>query len=339
MSDLPSPSQFNPLGIMDVRPVKYGEIAAAARTFAKRHDLTPAADDKTRVGLLAIDCQLTFCHPDFELYVGGRSGTGAVDDSRRLIEFIYRNLQVLTAIHATMDTHTATQIFFDIFFIDEDGNHPTPMVADLSLNALQEGVWRVNPAAASMLGMKPSDLWDHILHYASELARAGKYSLTIWPYHAMLGGIGHALMPALEEACFFHTQARSSQTGFEMKGGNPLTENYSILRPDVLTTTGVVSIASKNSVLIDKLLMYDRLIIAGQAKSHCVAWTVDDLLNEINIRDPKLAGKIYLLEDCSSPVVVPDIVDFTEQADAAYARFADAGMHIVKSTDPIDSWD
>ena len=75
------------------------------------------------------------------------------------------------------------------------------------------------------------------------------------------------------------------------------------------------------------------MIIAGQAKSHCVAWTIDDLLTEIQSQDPPLARKIYLLEDCSSPVVVPGMIDFTEQADQAYQRFADAGMHLVKSTD------
>jgi len=338
VSTLPMPAYYNRSAITDVRTVHYAEIASAARTYAREHNLRPAANDTPSVGLLAIDCQLTFCHPDFELYVGGRSGTGALDDTRRLVEFIYRNLTSITAIHATMDTHTAAQIFFDILFVDENGNHPTPLVSDLSLAALQRGVWRANPAAAAMLNMSSEDLQSHVIHYAGELARTGKYNLTIWPYHAMLGGIGHALVPALEEACFFHTQARCSQTAFEMKGGNPLTENYSVLRPEVLTTSDLVSIAAKNSALIETLLGYDRLIVAGQAKSHCVAWTVADLLDEISARDPALAGKVYLLEDCTSPVVVPGVVDYSEQADAAYARFAEAGMHIVKSTDPIVAW-
>jgi hypothetical protein len=44
-----------------------------------------------------------------------------------------------------------------------------------------------------------------------------------------------------------------------------------------------------------------------------------------------------------SAVTVPDgngglAVDFTTQADAALQKFADAGMHLVKSTDPIASW-
>ncbi len=84
---------------------------------------------------------------------------------------------------------------------------------------------------------------------------------------------------------------------------------------------------------------FDAVIIAGQAKSHCVAWTIDDLLNEIHASDPALARNIYLLEDCTSPVVIPGIVDYTDDADRAFQRFANVGMHIVRSTDPISSWE
>jgi nicotinamidase-related amidase len=51
-----------------------------------------------------------------------------------------------------------------------------------------------------------------------------------------------------------------------------------------------------------------------------------------------LAEKVYLLEDCSSPVVIPGVVDYTEEANAAFERFAKAGMYIVRSTDPISTW-
>ena len=76
------------------------------------------------------------------------------------------------------------------------------------------------------------------------------------------------------------------------------------------------------------------MIVAGQAKSHCVAWTIDDLLEG----EQRLAERVYLLEDCSSPVVVPGVVDYTEEADAAFERFAAAGMHVVRSTDPMVDW-
>ena len=146
-------------------------------------------------------------------------------------------------------------------------------------------------------------------------------------------GIGHALVPAVEEAIFFHGIARTSQAQLSIKGDHALTENYSALAPEVSKNQFGESIVSKDRQLIQYLLESDKLIIAGQAQSHCVAWTVNDLLTEINLIDSKLARKIYLLADCTSPVVIPGVVDYTAQADAAYERFAAAGMNIVRSTD------
>jgi hypothetical protein len=39
-----------------------------------------------------------------------------------------------------------------------------------------------------------------------------------------------------------------------------------------------------------------------------------------------------------SSVVIPDGPDFTEKGEEALKRFAAAGMHIVRSTDPMKSW-
>ena len=97
-------------------------------------------------------------------------------------------------------------------------------------------------------------------------------------------------------------------------------------------------ISEKNSRFLQILLEYDRVVIAGQAKSHCVAWTVNDLLAEIQQTDTTLAKKIYLVDDLTSPVVVPGVVDYTEPADAAFATASDAGMHVVQSTNPIGDW-
>jgi nicotinamidase-related amidase len=154
----------------------------------------------------------------------------------------------------------------------------------------------------------------------------------------MLGGVAHALVPAVEEAVFFHNMARRSQTQFELKGDNPRTENYSVLSPEVLQGYDGRAIAQKNTALLEQLLDYDAIVIAGEAKSHCVAWTVEDLLAEIQSRDASLANKVYLLEDCTSPVVVPDVVDFTESANQTFQRFADAGMHLVSSQEKMANW-
>jgi nicotinamidase-related amidase len=283
-----------------------------------------------------VDVQNTFCIPEFELFVGGRSGIAAVDDNRRLCEFIYRNLDVITQICPTMDTHQALQIFHSIFLINKRGEHPAPYTL-ISVEDVRKGTWKFNPDVAHSLNIDETYGQDLLRHYTRRLKEGGKYDLTIWPYHAMQGGIGHALVSAVEEAVFFHSITRYQMPDFQVKGGNPFTENYSVLSPEVLDDGDGNRIAQKNTGFIRKLLEFDAVIIAGQAKSHCVAWTIDDLLHEIESSDRRLAEKVYLLEDCTSSVVIPDVVDYTDQADTAFQRFADAGMHVFRSTDSLKS--
>jgi nicotinamidase-related amidase len=137
---------------------------------------------------------------------------------------------------------------------------------------------------------------------------------------------------------FFHGMARYSHPEFQVKGENPLTEHYSMLGPEVTQGPDGDELGGLNTALIDKLLGFDAVVVAGQAKSHCLAWTIDDLLEGDDARERKLAERTYLLEDCTSPVVVPGVIDYTDEAKDAFERYAAAGMHVVHSTDPIESW-
>jgi nicotinamidase-related amidase len=337
MRELPVPDFYRPERVGYVWRVPYEERAQQARSWAQEHEIGPAAEDQLRICLLAVDVQNTFCIPEFELFVGGRSGTGAVDDNRRLCEFVYRNLAAITQVVPSLDTHRAMQVFHAVWLVDEEGNHPSPYTL-VSVDEVESGRWRVNPLAAASRGFEPEYAERVVHHYVRRLAEGGKYELTIWPYHAMLGGIGHALVSAVEEAFFFHGIARSSQPDFQVKGENPLTEHYSMLGPEVTEGPDGEELAAKNTALVRELLTFDAVIVAGQAKSHCVAWTIDDLLTHADVRVERLAERVYLLEDCSSPVVVPGVVDYTDEADAAFARFAEAGMHVVRSTVPLERW-
>lgn len=335
-SNLPIPDFFDPDKVGTVWRISYRQRAQDARDFALRTALEPASTDQARTWLMLIDVQNTFCIPDFELYVGGRSGRGAVEDNERLCNFIYRNIGNITHITATMDTHKTMQVFHPIFFMDKDGNHPAPYT-DIHAAQLRDGQWMFNSALAPQFGIAPEYGQQMMIRYAEALEKKGKFALTIWPYHAMLGGIGHALVSSVEEALFFHSIARNAQYDIEIKGDKPFTENYSVIGPEVLTGPMGETLGTHNMKFIEQLQQFDKLIIAGQAKSHCVAWTVSDLLSDIKDVDPELSKKTYLLEDCSSPVVVPNVVDHTDAANAAYERFAKAGMNIIQSDQSISA--
>ena len=131
-----------------------------------------------------------------------------------------------------------------------DGNNPAPMTM-IHHQDVVEGNWMVNPGIAPNLtgkdlrrsaGLRPA------LH--PRAGSAGQVS----PHHLALplyawGALAMPLVSSVEEACFVHNMARRSQTRFEVKGGNPLTENYSVLSPEVLKDEGGSAIAAKKRVL------------------------------------------------------------------------------------------
>jgi len=336
-AQLPLPPHWDPDRVSEVWRVDYAARFADAERWRQQHAVAPAADDRFRAALVVVDVQNTFCTPGFELFVAGRSGTGALDDSRRLCEFVYRNLGSLTQIVPTLDTHQALQIFHRVFLVDGDGNDPEPFTL-VTAGDVESGRWRVSAPAAAGLGLDPDYASEHLRYYTRTLEEGGKYSLTVWPFHAILGGIGYALVSAVEEALFFHSIARFAPLDFQPKGDNPLTEHYSMLGPEVDVDLEGEPLGKRNQPLVERLLQYDAVLIAGQAKSHCVAWTIEDLLSDPNVQERGLEEKVYLLEDCTSPVVVPGSVDYTEEADAAFARFAGSGSHVVRSDVPMAEW-
>lgn len=336
------------------------KLMTEAEAWRASHGIKPAASDRFNLHLLLIDVQKDFCFPEGSLYVGGRSGQGAMEDSRRMAEFIYGNLKLVTNITTTLDTHFAFQIFFAPFWVTADGKPLSPHTmidldsegrlvnVDLGGNPLNKDV-RPNPAMARWLtggdngAVNYPWLLEQVKHYVAELKRGSKYMLYLWPPHCILGDEGHALVGVIHEARMFHSFVRGMQSWAEIKGGHPLTENYSVLRPEVLSRHDGRPLTQKNTRFIKTLLTSDAVVIGGQASSHCVKSTIDDLLGEIKSEDPKLAKKVYVLKDCMSAVAVPDgkggfAADFTREAEEALKRFEDSGMHVVESTMPINTW-
>lgn len=299
------------------RPERIGTLflpdMAAIAEAAATADLPPAAEDKQDNHLVIIDMQVDFCHPDGSLYV-----PGALDDIRRLIEFIYRNGSVITDITCSLDSHLPFQIFHPAWWGDDDGNHPSPFTI-ITHDDIVQGKWRplVDPAAST--------------HYVRQLEEQAKKQLTVWPYHVGIGSLGHALDPELWTAVMWHALARKSQPTWLTKGSVPQTEHYSIVQPEIPVPGH--PLGGKNKAFLDTLESADHIIIAGEAESHCVLETVEDLVNEFGDR-PELLSKIFFLRDCTSPVVHPDI-DFHEIAVAQLESFADQGINLIESTDPL----
>jgi nicotinamidase-related amidase len=102
-----------------------------------------------------------------------------------------------------------------------------------------------------------------------------------------------------------------------------------------------VEVGVFNDRLFEALLAHDRVYVFGQAKSHCVLFTLRDILQECHRRDPALLDRVWVLEDAMSPVrpppldPLPEALDFPKVADRAMAEMAAAGMHLARTTDPL----
>jgi nicotinamidase-related amidase len=154
----------------------------------------------------------------------------------------------------------------------------------------------------------------------------------IWPFHVLLGTPGHALTPILYEAIAFHSAARSAQASFEIKGTIAKTEYYSLLEPEVKVPDDPRGVL--NERLLERLLSFDAVYFAGQAKSHCVLETISSIVQRFG-DNLQVMEKLHLIEDCTSSVQHPEI-DFEAMANEAFETFAEKGMRVIQSSDPLD---
>jgi len=276
--------------------------------------LPPANGDQQRVILLLVDPQVDFIHPD-----GSLSVPGAVDDTRRTIEWIFRHASSLTAIAASLDSHIPTQIFYPTWWTDADGRYPDPFTV-ITGTDVNGGHWR------------PVYEPEWSVQYVHTLETEAKKELMIWPYHTMIGTPGHTITPALYEAIAFHAAARQSRPEFLTKGLIPKTEHYSLLEPEVKVPDHPQG--TLNTEFLTMLASYDLVYVAGQAKSHCVLETINSVVCHFE-DDPDAIGKWRILVDCMSSVAHPEI-DFEAMANETLARYEKRyGLHLVRSTDPV----
>lgn len=275
--------------------------------------LQPADQDTTRIALLLVDMQVDFVHED-----GALSVPGAVDDTRRIIEWMYKHVDQLTTIIASLDSHIPLQIFSPAWWIDTNGKHPQPYTV-ITAESVHAGDWSPLYETA----------WSK--QYVVQLEEQAKKQLMIWPYHTLIGTNGHTLTPALYEAIAYHTGARQAQPIFITKGTIAKTENYSIFEPEVKDDTqpnGGLDVAK-----LDLLATYDEVYIAGQAKSHCVLETVTSLMRYY-ANQPDVISKFRVLMDGMSSVAHPEI-DFEAIANEALQQYAEQGLTLTTTSEAL----
>ncbi|TCT20369.1 nicotinamidase-related amidase [Melghiribacillus thermohalophilus] len=254
--------------------------------MVQNQSIRKATADKKKVLLLAIDMQNDFMD-------GGALGVpGARKDAERLNQFIYDHFEDITHIMVSIDTHKPRQIFHPCWWEDSRGNEPEPLTI-IHDEDVEQGRW------------KPRYFAEESKRYVRKLEETSKKQLCIWPYHCLQGTYGHALESQFAAMAYLHSVLREYDLKTVVKGEDPLSEMYGIIEPEYsekdLTRRDV----------INEVKQYDEIIIAGEAASHCVLESVNQLCSHLENKGD-LLEHTYILTDCMSSI--PGFEEDTEKA-------------------------
>ncbi len=259
---------------------------------ATLENMVPAQDMAERNLLICVDVQKDFMDN------GALGVPGATDDVIRLTRFIYKNMDHITTIAASIDTHSPHQIFHPCWWADKNGRNPDPFTL-ITLADIADGKWQplINPQESK--------------EYVEGLERNGKKVLCIWPYHCIQGTTGCSLENQFANMLYFHSVAKNSVPLRLVKGFDPLSEMYGIIKPEFDKQNYV------NTDFLNTLDRYDKIIVAGEAMSHCVGESVKQILEYYQDK-PDRKQRIYILEDCMS--IIPGFEQATAEMFDQFVR-------------------
>ena len=245
---------------------------------ANQEKLQPASKNVEQVLVIAIDVQNDFMEH------GSLAVPGSHADVERFTQFIYNNVDKIAQIAVSIDTHNPFQIFHPCWWVDTDGNNVLPFTP-ITLKDLDDGRWFpvVDPIRSR--------------RYVEGLATKAKKDLFIWPYHCLQGTLGSALENQFANMVYFHSVAKKTMVNRIVKGTDPFSEMYAIFAPE-FDEKGFI-----NLDVLNKMTKFDKIVIAGQAQNFCCYESIKQLL-EFHKSNSELLKKVYILEDCMSPVII-----------------------------------
>nr|WP_320133466.1 hypothetical protein [uncultured Holophaga sp.] len=248
--------------------------------------------------LLIIDPQNDFCdlpasHLPPDPVLGGTARMapalpvpGAHGDMLRLAAFIQEAGPFITNLTLTLDCHQQLDIAHPGFWTLPDGSAVPPFTS-VSAHQVRSGTFV--PRWPDGLG--------RALSYLEALEQAGRYTHMVWPLHCQAGTWGQAVHADLQGACNTWEQRTGRNRAWVTKGMNPWTEHFSAVRAEVPDPADPSTLL--NQALLGALRAADRVLIAGEAGSHCVKATTEHIVEHIGA---EYLPSIALLEDCMSPV-------------------------------------
>eukprot|EP01038_Epipyxis_sp_PR26KG_P012217 gene12217-16367_t len=242
---------------------------------------------------------LVIIDPQVDFHAGGSLAVeGAVEDSARIAEMIRKNIDKIQNITVTLDSHNPDHIAHALFWSDKEdgaGTEPTPFM-QISSEDLIQNKWFP----------KDIKLKDYCIDYAKQLETKGRFKLTIWPAHCLIGSHGQEIYPSLKEALNEWEAKRSKKINLVNKGMNNFTEMYSAIEAEVPYASDPQTFA--NQTFLNELKTAKKVIICGQALSHCVNYTT----RASSVYGCQEAGELFLSDMEKEGVTIKTCVDAFE---------------------------
>ena len=261
-----------------------GKIASLVSTET---DIPTAVESmrKKSVALLLIDYQQDFTKRTGPMYV-----QGADEDLKRLLHWMYDNIEMITNIFVTLDTHNYYNIAHPTFWGRGSGSQYVDPFTQISMESIH------NNEVMPLVSFKKQ------VEYLKALEAKGK-KLTVWPYHCIQGTTGHALDTQLSNMLTFISLLRKINIINIEKGQNLFTEMNGAVVPE-FDPSGT----QFNDWWLKGFEKFDEIYIAGEAKDYCVYETVIQMCMFFESNNKKdVASRFRILNNCCSSINVPDI--------------------------------
>ncbi len=275
-----------------------------------------------QIQLLIIDPQNDFCdlpetYRPADPLTGQRISptlpvAGAHADMQRLASFMRETATNWSDISITLDSHNRLHIAHPTFWQRGDGSAVSPFTA---IKAAQVRAGEFQPRDPAAL--------PRALAYLDALDARGRYTLMVWPVHCEIGSWGHNVHADVRNAYNVWETQQLKVVRKVAKGSNTWTEHYSALQAEVPDATDPDTLL--NRPLLAALDRADLLVIAGEASSHCVKATTEDIVDNLPGGRP---GRVVLLTDCMSPVG-----GFQAQHEAFLADMSGRGVQLATTAD------
>jgi len=268
----------------------------------------------TRLQLLVIDPQNDF----MDIEGAALPVPGAVADMERLAQLVDVLQARIDDIVVTLDSHPGVGIERTTFWCTAQGAAVAPFTMITAAEA-RGGVYRPRDPARQA----------EVQAYLDALEAGSGRTLIVWPVHCVLGTWGHAIQARLAHSLAQWEFARTRNCDKVLKGQNPMTEQYSAFRAEVPRADDVRT--GVNAPLLARLAGSGAtLLVAGEALSHCVAASGEDLLAHLD--DERLRRTVFLT-DCMSPVS-----GFSDAGQAFLARLPGHGVRTMTAAQALEAF-